>query len=81
MLCIELRDKRKLKKLQFWPKTLGAMLEYWDIEHWSIGNCTDITILFLKKHSMLHIMYNSLLNDWPEMSSGLFLSHSLGSKL
>ena len=28
----ELRDKRKWKKLQFWPESLGAMLEYWYIE-------------------------------------------------
>ena len=28
----ELRDKRSLKNLQFWPKSLGAMLEYWYIE-------------------------------------------------
>ena len=29
----ELRDKRNLKNLQFWPESLGAMLEYWYIEH------------------------------------------------
>ena len=28
----ELRDKRNLKILQFWPESLGAMLEYWYIE-------------------------------------------------
>ena len=28
----ELRDKGNLKNLQFWPKSLGAMLEYWYIE-------------------------------------------------
>ena len=28
----ELRDKRNLKNLQFWPESLGAMLEYWYIE-------------------------------------------------
>ena len=28
----ELRDKRSLKNLQFWPESLGAMLEYWYIE-------------------------------------------------
>ena len=28
----ELRDKRKFKNLQFWPESLGAMLEYWYIE-------------------------------------------------
>ena len=29
----ELRDKRNLKNLQFWPKSLSTMLEYWCIEH------------------------------------------------
>ena len=28
----ELRDKRNLKNLQFWPESLGTMLEYWYIE-------------------------------------------------
>ena len=28
----ELRDKRNFKNLQFWPESLGAMLEYWFIE-------------------------------------------------
>ena len=28
----ELRYKRNLKNLQFWPESLGAMLEYWYIE-------------------------------------------------
>ena len=28
----ELRDKRNLKKFQFWPESLGSMLEYWYIE-------------------------------------------------
>ena len=28
----ELRDKRNSKNLQFWPESLGAMLEYWYIE-------------------------------------------------
>ena len=28
----ELRDKENLKDLQFWPVSLGAMLEYWYIE-------------------------------------------------
>ena len=28
----ELREKRNLKNLQFWPESLGAMLEYWYIE-------------------------------------------------
>ena len=28
----ELRDKRNLKNLQFWPESPGAMLEYWYIE-------------------------------------------------
>ena len=28
----ELRNKRSLKNLQFWPESLGAMLEYWYIE-------------------------------------------------
>ena len=31
-LLWELRDKRNLKNLQFWPESLGAMLEYWYIE-------------------------------------------------
>ena len=31
-LLWELRDKTNLKNLQFWPKSLGAMLEYWYIE-------------------------------------------------
>ena len=35
----ELRDKRNLKNLQFWPESLGAMIEYWYIErgllYWS----------------------------------------------
>ena len=29
----ELRDKRNLKNLQFWPESHGAMLEYWYIQH------------------------------------------------
>ena len=28
----ELKDKRNLKNLQFWPESLGATLEYWYIE-------------------------------------------------
>ena len=28
----ELRDKRNFKNLQFWPESLGSMLEYWYIE-------------------------------------------------
>jgi len=28
----ELRDKRNFKNLQFWPQSLGAMLEYWYIK-------------------------------------------------
>ena len=28
----ELRDKRNFNNLQFWPESLGAMLEYWYIE-------------------------------------------------
>ena len=28
----EFRNKRNSKNLQFWPKSLGAMLEYWYIE-------------------------------------------------
>ena len=28
----ELRDKKNFKNLQFWPESLGAMLEYWYIE-------------------------------------------------
>ena len=31
-LLWELRDKRNLKNLQFWPESLGAILEYWYIE-------------------------------------------------
>ena len=31
-LLWELRDKRSLKNLQFWPESLRAMLKYWDIE-------------------------------------------------
>ena len=31
-LLWELRDKGNLKNLQFWPESLGAMLEYWYIE-------------------------------------------------
>ena len=31
-LLRELRDKRNLKNLQFWPENLGAVLEYWYIE-------------------------------------------------
>ena len=31
-LLWELRDKRNLKNLQFWPESPGAMLEYWYIE-------------------------------------------------
>jgi len=28
----KLKDKRNLKNLQFWPKSLGAVQEYWYIE-------------------------------------------------
>ena len=28
----DLKDKRNLKNLQFWPESLGSMLEYWYIE-------------------------------------------------
>ena len=31
-LFCELRDKGNLKNLQFWPESLGAMLEYWYID-------------------------------------------------
>ena len=33
----ELRDKGNLKNLQFWPESLGAMLEYWYIERGLLG--------------------------------------------
>ena len=33
----ELRDKRNLKNLQFWPESIGAMLEYWYIERGLLG--------------------------------------------
>ena len=29
----ELKNKRTVKKLQFWPESLRTMLEYWYIEH------------------------------------------------
>ena len=40
-----LRDKRNLKNLQFWPESLGAMLEYWYIERGLLGSffCHNIT--------------------------------------
>ena len=31
-LLWELKDNRNMKNLQFWPESLGAMLEYWYIE-------------------------------------------------
>ena len=34
----ELRDKRNFKKLQFWPESLGDMLEYWYIERGLLRN-------------------------------------------
>ena len=48
----ELRDKRNLKNLQFWPESLGAMLEYWYIERgllalWAKYIDTVIKILLL----------------------------------
>ena len=42
----ELRDKRNLKNLQFWPWNLGAMLEYWYIERG----------LFSWKFQILHVV-------------------------
>ena len=36
-LCWELRDKGNLKNLQFWPESLGTMLEYWYIERGLLG--------------------------------------------
>ena len=42
----ELRDKRNLKNLQFWPGSLGAMLEYWYIERG----------LFSWKFQILHVV-------------------------
>ena len=36
----ELRDKRSLKNLQFWPESLGAMLEYWYIERGLLTKAT-----------------------------------------
>ena len=33
----ELRDKRNLENLQFWPESIGAMLEYWYIERGLLG--------------------------------------------
>ena len=34
----ELRDKRNLKNLQFWPESLGAMLECWYIKRGLFNN-------------------------------------------
>ena len=34
----ELRDKRNLKTLPFWPESLEAMLEYWYIERGLLGD-------------------------------------------
>ena len=34
----ELGDKTNLKNLQFWPESLGAMLEYWYIERGLLDN-------------------------------------------
>ena len=41
----KLRDKRNLKNLQFWPESLGAMLEYWYIERGVFSSMsTDYTV-------------------------------------
>ena len=40
----ELRDKGNLKNLQFWPESLGAILEYWYIERgqlWQPSHTND----------------------------------------
>ena len=43
----ELEDKRNLKNLQFWPKSRGAMLEYWYIERGLLSRSL-VRILVLK---------------------------------
>ena len=49
----ELRDKGNLKNLQFWPESLGAMLDYWYMERgllktptrtWTCWKCTRCTM-------------------------------------
>ena len=40
-LLWELRDKRNLKNLQFWPESHGAVLEYWYIEPGLLGDDND----------------------------------------
>ena len=71
----ELRDKRNLKNLQFWPESLGAMLEYWDIERGlltgTLGS-NDLpnpvsnnasTVLFLRTYFPRTASYCSLFNS------------------
>ena len=59
----ELRDKGNLKNLQFWPESLGAMLECWYIERgllevypflqWS--TVLPVPALFAAKYFSLHV--------------------------
>ena len=60
----EFRDKGNLKNLQFWPESLGAMLEYWYIEH---GLLIITWMSNIKVHSKprLHVSVNLLFGVWP----------------
>ena len=50
----ELRDKRSLKNLQFWPESLGVMLEYWYIErgllHFALVWWSSLRVSTLSRH-------------------------------
>ena len=48
----ELRDKRNLKNLQFWPENLGALLEDWYIERGLLGEGEIFCKNFLRQKNL-----------------------------
>ena len=62
----ELRDKRNSKNLQFWPESLGAML---NIDISNVAYCFPFTLLFICLQS-----YNDCTNVWLKVCAWHFVS-------
>ena len=81
----ELRYNRNFKKLQFWPESLGAMLEYIFIYRtWPIENCISKGALLgdencIELRDRSHLCYKSIINYDLDVTNifGRFPSNSL----
>ena len=56
----KLRDKGNLKNLQFWPESLGAMLEYWYIER----GLLLVKFCHQSNHAKKHSVFNAERMFW-----------------